>query len=652
MVLTTSGFPSIIGARGFDARTARNATLLFGGALLLEGAFQYAMRAKLSFLQSKNPLEESLKVANVQSLSKRQELWERTMQAVSTNSSVVGYFEDWFFGRSYEELSPDDLQRFIVWCFFDGRKFHQLVEEEEEQLDTFLVDALDRADRELRVKATMKTIADQNYSLRRASSSSKTNSQPLVEQQRISNNQESEFRVGRKQKRVVLFNKAHLEHNHRQKRRSSSTSSTSGLSDDASISCHLLSEEHDQDLESANLSVEPRLTPGPKGRPAEHPKPQKRPRKVRFSPMPSRDTLRASMVRTSGTLRRSIVRTRDTLRASVLQTRDTLKAGVLHTRDTLRASVARTVNLVFQPFGRPTADPLLGIHIAPLYVHIPAVLTTEIGTPLILWSLGFRKHRVGQMTYYYRQGTGKTNETTPLVFIHGIGIGPIAYLPLLLQVLKSDNSRPLLLPEISSVTAFRPWVMPKDCLSSNEVAANMSTMLHNHGFSKATFAGHSFGTFWMSYTVKYAPHLVAGLVFLDPVCFCLYDSLLTKRTVYNPPDTSDVASLVKTDMMVNWSIQRNFSWVEANLFVEDIPESISVAFFLSGDDTVAPSKVQEAYLRGQRDCEVYDLDETANANVFKRRFTVVSFRGYDHGLWLLNPLKTIPPVVEAMERFS
>ena len=65
-------------------------------------------------------------------------------------------------------------------------------------------------------------------------------------------------------------------------------------------------------------------------------------------------------------------------------------------------------------------------------------------------------------------------------------------------------------------------------------------MLANHGYTKATFSGHSFGTFWMSYMAKYAPEAVAGLVFLDPVCFCLHNSSLTRSVVYNAPDPGDI----------------------------------------------------------------------------------------------------------------
>jgi pimeloyl-ACP methyl ester carboxylesterase len=200
----------------------------------------------------------------------------------------------------------------------------------------------------------------------------------------------------------------------------------------------------------------------------------------------------------------------------------------------------------------------------------------------------------------------------------------------------------------------------------------MSMMLANHGFAQATFMGHSFGTFWMSYMVKYGQAMIAGLVFIDPVCFCLYDSLLTQRTVYNPPDPGDSGYLVKTDMMVNWSIQRNFSWVQGNLFVEDIPDDIPVAVFISGNDRVAPCHIQKDYLQTHRDCKVQSLehyyyttkttadaifnvhDKTrTNANPWETQdLSVMIFDGYDHGLWLLHPSQTMPPIVHAMEALT
>lgn len=300
--------------------------------------------------------------------------------------------------------------------------------------------------------------------------------------------------------------------------------------------------------------------------------------------------------------------------------------------------------LTSRRFGRPTADPILGVKIFPLVVHLIFFVAAEIPTRLLLAALGFSRRKIGSVTYNFHPGQGTKKDLTPLVFIHGIGVGPVVYLPLIWQMMTTG--RPVFVPEVHSVSAFRSWVLPSAMLTPDQVATSLSLMLTAHGFSKATFSGHSFGTFWMSYMVKYAPNFVAGLVFVDPVNFCLYNSSLTRKVVYNQPDPGDVGYMIKTDVMVNWSVQRNFSWVRGNLFVEDIGDK-PYTVFLSGKDNVAPSTVQEAYLRSHG-CQVKDADQVSPQD-YKRGNSVVVFPGCDHGLWLLNPLESLPKLVEAME---
>jgi hypothetical protein len=59
----------------------------------------------------------------------------------------------------------------------------------------------------------------------------------------------------------------------------------------------------------------------------------------------------------------------------------------------------------------------------------------------------------------------------------------------------------------------------------------------------------------VGYMCKYAPNAVASLLFLDPICFCLYFPRLTKSFVYHAPDPGVVTYMVRTDLMINWTIQ-------------------------------------------------------------------------------------------------
>ncbi len=70
----------------------------------------------------------------------------------------------------------------------------------------------------------------------------------------------------------------------------------------------------------------------------------------------------------------------------------------------------------------------------PLMFHILILLVTEGGLRIIMWLRGFRRLRVGPISYYYHPGKSNSSNTNerddgendeadivPIVFCHGIG---------------------------------------------------------------------------------------------------------------------------------------------------------------------------------------------------------------------------------------
>ena len=602
--------------------------------LVFEALFFLFMKVKLIYLQSKDPLTESLRATTILSLDARQRHWELMMQAVDANPNQ--FFEDWFFGIPMQHLTRHDLENFIAWACFEDRAVEHLSLLELHQLDTLVQDALKRTHQVRPPILNRETLAsyDSCPSLANTKTFTASRSSSLLDD--LSS--------------------------HSSASPQSSSSSSSLIMDPNQWNClqkrttlynllqHMLA--HQQQHNNHNISSSQQL---------------------------------AHIMNNITKCCRQL---------DSLETTWSVPQTASQPSDESRP----------KRFKRPTADPLLGIRIAPLVIHMIACLTIHVSTTLLFCILGFQLFSVDTgdgshpMNYYYRRASptnGSVRTTTPpVVFLHGIGVGPIAYLHLIYQIIttKGENGgHDVFLPLIPSVSAFRPWIMPTVCLSPHQVASSMAIMLANHGYARATFMGHSFGTFWMTYMIKYG-HLygveLAGLIFLDPVCFCLYDSWLTQRTVYNQTDPmgGDVSYWIKNDMMVRWSIQRNFSWVQGNLFVQDIPNNVPVAVFLCGNDKIAPSHIQEEYLSRHRNCHVQSLSDyydaqqkqstvkdinnkptnnnddaktTTSTTKTKTKFvsskihdfSVMVFRGYDHGLWLLDPFATIPPIVDAVESF-
>ena len=204
----------------------------------------------------------------------------------------------------------------------------------------------------------------------------------------------------------------------------------------------------------------------------------------------------------------------------------------------------------------------------PLIFHILVLLICEGGLRFLMWRRGFKRLRVGPISYYQHPGNRPADDTeqVPIVFCHGIGIGVIFYLPLIDELLRLG--RPLILPEISFVSGFRIWQGPNSVLPPAAVSGTLMSILAYHGYERGAFMGHSYGTSWVSFMCKYSPQYVAAVLFLDPVCFCLHFARLTRKFVYHRADPGSTSHMIRTDVNVNWTIQRGFPWARISLFSE------------------------------------------------------------------------------------
>lgn len=274
---------------------------------------------------------------------------------------------------------------------------------------------------------------------------------------------------------------------------------------------------------------------------------------------------------------------------------------------------------------------------------------------------GFERKTVGQVSYYYHPGSNNKNmdgtehnihfndtsssfeeEPTekPIIFIHGIGVGLIYYIPLIDRLL--ELGRPLFLPEIPYVTGFHTWLGPSSVLSPGAVSSTITVMIASHGFLKGCFVGHSYGTSWLSYMCKYSPNAVDNVIFLDPICFSLHMSFLTKQFVYHKPDPGSVSNFVRTDVIINWTIQRGFPWTRISLFLEDIPPGSKCFVLLSEKDALIPVDNVEKYLR-EKGCVTMCESTDSFEEQFRKSMdsddilgASYTFRDVGHGDWVAN----------------
>lgn len=293
-----------------------------------------------------------------------------------------------------------------------------------------------------------------------------------------------------------------------------------------------------------------------------------------------------------------------------------------------------------------SCDPLMDVASYPLMFHILVLLATDGGLRVLMKLRGFQRLRVGPVSYYYHpckntneQSNSENEEadSVPIVFCHGIGVGLIFYMTLVDELLVLG--RPLILPEIPYVSGFRPWQGPNCVLPPAAVTSSLMSILAVHGHSRGAFLGHSYGTAWVSFMCKYAPSSVAAVLFIDPICFCLHCPRLTKRFVYHRADPGSTSHMIRTDVNINWTIQRGFPWARISLFTEQIP-CVPCSVFLSEMDALVPSAKVEIYLRSKGAvvmdaCKVSGRDHFASFSRASHPINVTIFRNQGHGDWPL-----------------
>ena len=204
---------------------------------------------------------------------------------------------------------------------------------------------------------------------------------------------------------------------------------------------------------------------------------------------------------------------------------------------------------------------------------------------------GWTYHQAGRLRYWHRPGATTSSSGPPIAFVHGIGIGLLPYLAPISQL--AESGRACFLVEVPAVSLDMTERLPP----AADVAADIERMLADHGDDGAVFIGHSFGSVYLSHVVQHAPHAILGAVFVEPVVFLLSLRNVLDQFLYAPCDP--VMELVRTDPGVARALRRDFWWMEAALWREQLGVAACrerVAVFLAEFDDVVPSAEVRRFL--------------------------------------------------------
>ncbi|CAO3592857.1 unnamed protein product [Absidia cylindrospora] len=184
-----------------------------------------------------------------------------------------------------------------------------------------------------------------------------------------------------------------------------------------------------------------------------------------------------------------------------------------------------------------------------------------------------------QLVYWYRPASDTYQQTndpniprqndrnikTPLVFLHGFGIGPGLYMEFIYRLIKTN--RPLYIVEIPAVAMRMVETVPE----VHVVVNGIKNMLHSHGYKHAVFVSHSFGTDVTNWIMNRSPSMMAGAVMIDPVCFLLQHAHVAFNFIHRTPKRLFEYLMrygASRELYISNYVARHFQWYENICFVD------------------------------------------------------------------------------------
>jgi len=252
---------------------------------------------------------------------------------------------------------------------------------------------------------------------------------------------------------------------------------------------------------------------------------------------------------------------------------------------------------------RLMSDPLPVIH-RPLLVYVGTSLLCPLMSLQVMHFLGFRRERVGGLTYWHRRADKRVKSDvdlagprqTPMVFCHGLGVGLVPYY-LFIARLARRYSGDLYVPELPFL-AMQPW----ECIpSAREVVAQIQDMLAANRHHSAHFFGHSFGSIIIGWMLKMSPSSVLYTTLMEPAMFLMMKSDVLTKILVHPPKTCMEQCLryfVFRELFTVNLLCRNTFWEQNTVWPEDLFTPTIVQ--LAGNDALVHSLFVRRLLEHER----------------------------------------------------
>jgi pimeloyl-ACP methyl ester carboxylesterase len=240
-----------------------------------------------------------------------------------------------------------------------------------------------------------------------------------------------------------------------------------------------------------------------------------------------------------------------------------LESVVCLLEDKLSASLSKRSSMQ-KPLDKVTLtvrDPLFVVRPLLFYAAIRGMFWVGLG---ILHYLGFSELQIshpGVEVHYKRARKFLAFQHKPaIVLFHGLGIGLSIYARFIQKLTKDFPEQDIILFEMASISMRLDMnhVLPA------EFAHLVSDTLSRIGVEKAIFIGHSLGSSCVRWMDIFHPELVAGRIFVDPICFLLWTHDIAYNAVARWPSNSHEAIIKWIAMCepgISTYLHRHFVWV-------------------------------------------------------------------------------------------
>ncbi|XP_021961962.1 uncharacterized protein LOC110857667 [Folsomia candida] len=214
---------------------------------------------------------------------------------------------------------------------------------------------------------------------------------------------------------------------------------------------------------------------------------------------------------------------------------------------------------------------------------------------------------------------------TPIFLIPGIGIGVTMYINIVKAMLTTN--KPIYILNLPHISLKLVTSVP----SMDDTLFAIDQIYSRHKLPACTYLAHSYGSIVTTWVLKNRPPTyISSIVFVDPVCFSLWEPDLIYNFLYRTADSPirRVAQyFVAQDLLVAYTLFRRFWWLENVLFPEDV--NVPMQVYLSSHDFIIDAGSTLEYLRGRGAQGNNNAGGSSGGEI-----NVVEMKGLSHGSFL------------------